>query len=445
MKGFLEKLQKKPKSSSSSAGAASSSHSSSSIRGGGKALGGNKAGKVLPMTLTSSGPMGVQLENTQQGSAIVAGVTPGSPAEMVGLKRGDIFCFSGTDGKEEIPYRMFLDMVKSDVRPLVFDVRRIDSLLSSSSSSNISSASSKSNVVTRADAEARRLAVIAAAEARDQKHKQSKKPIRKGLELTAEQRKKIEMQREQLAKTNAEMFAAHDAEPLSEEAKRAVDHVKSKEAMHAAELGYNPYETMKGTGKQASNVVTTLHHGELNSDSSSQQQDPQLKAKEKNEKTRNVQQGIGIMAIDPAFDEALAMVVSNCRNNNSEYGDKSSEVVKKSLRVMRKLIQNATMEGQTQDKKRVRLSNPNPHIEAAIHNVHGALDLMMSVGFVVMEEEEEGCGGDAGVVGDSGKSSNHASSSSETFLVYSPPDNRDPVWLSKALKQMEEYENQLLL
>jgi hypothetical protein len=84
------------------------------------------------------------------------------------------------------------------------------------------------------------------------------------------------------------------------------------------------------------------------------------------------------------------------------------------------------------------LSNPNPHIEAAIHNVNGALDLMMSVGFVIMEqEEEEGKKGTEGVV------SGVSSSVTETFLIY-PTNVVKPLWLSKALKQMEDYENQLL-
>lgn len=452
MKGFFEKLQNKQKAAAAAAN-----------RGGGKALGGNKAGIVLPITLSSPGPLGVLLENTSEGSAIVAKVTQGSAAEMAGLKRGDIFCFSGTQGKEEIPYRMFLDMIRGSVRPIEVDVRRIDTSATSSSSSSSS---------VRADAEARRQAVIAAAEARDKQHKESKKPIRKtGVEsLTKEQREKIQMQRNKLAEINAETMTK---EPLSEEAKKAVQNAKINEAVHAAELGYNPYETMRGTGKQASSAVTTLHHGALKSHPSSGSGDgngngngngrvkEQINRNRPNTTTEDdnlqhdnhdTKNNYWIMesSIDPAFDEAFAVLVSVSNHDD----DKTQRtMVKKSLRVMRKLIQNATMEGQTQDKKRVRLSNPNPHIEAAIHNVNGALDLMMSVGFVILEEEEES----KAVVPEVGsllapeseqqpqqqQQQPAATAAAETFLVYNPSGHPKPLWLSKALKQMEDYENQL--
>ena len=45
-------------------------------------------------------------------------VVEGSQAEAAGLKVGDILCFSGSDGKEEIMYDMFLELVKSEQRPL---------------------------------------------------------------------------------------------------------------------------------------------------------------------------------------------------------------------------------------------------------------------------------------------------------------------------------------
>mmetsp|Transcript_1072 Transcript_1072/g.1917 ORF Transcript_1072/g.1917 Transcript_1072/m.1917 type:complete len:462 (+) Transcript_1072:125-1510(+) len=461
MKGFFEKLQnKQPK--------ASSNH-----RGGGKALGGNKAGIVLPITLVSPGPLGIMIENTNESSAIVAKVTPGSAAESAGLQRGDIFCFSGTQGKEEIPYRMFLDMIRSNTRPIVVDVRRItvSSLSSRNSSQHSSSVSassastftSTSTSVMRADAEARRQAVIAAAEARDKQHKDSKKPIRKGLgaavsELTKEQREKIQMQREKLAEINAETMAK---EPLSEEAKKAVQDAKRIEAMHAAELGYNPYETMKGTGKQASSVVTTIQHGSLkshpsdNDDNGGGDAAEEYNKKKKQQQQRQQQQrqqqqhsNHGMMeSIDPTFDEAFAVLVSNTTGSSSSKDEQPINAVKKSLRVMRKLIQNATVPGQSDDKKRVRLSNPNPHIEAAIHNVNGALDLMMSVGFVIMEEvvveeEEEEDSKKMQDAGGSSQSLETHPSSTETYLIY-PAENVVPDWLSKALKQMEDYENQL--
>jgi hypothetical protein len=443
MKGFFEKLQNKQKS-------AGTANSSANHRGGGKALGGNKAGIVLPIILSSPGPLGVRLENTNDGSAIVAQVTPGSTADIAGLQRGDIFCFGGSQGKEEIPYRMFLDMIRSSVRPITVDIRRMESLKNSlhkSQSDNTSTSGGGDGgggggvtvrrPVLRADAEARRLAVIAAAEARDRQNKESKKPIRKaGVELTKEQREKIQMQREKrLAGEMMNGYKTLTKEPLSEEAKKAVQDAKMQEAAHAAELGYNPYETMRGTGKQASSAVTTLHHGSLKSHQGDKDNDDDGNGNGNGNENEHDKNGNIMESIDPAFDEAFAILVSNIHDDPSQTRSMS---VKKSLRVMRKLIQNATVDGQTLDKKRVRLSNPNPHIEAAIHNVNGALDLMMSVGFVIMEqEEEEGKKGTEGVV------SGVSSSVTETFLIY-PTNVVKPLWLSKALKQMEDYENQLL-
>ena len=45
-------------------------------------------------------------------------VVEGSQAEAAGLKRGDIVCFAGSNGQEEIMYDMFLQLAKSNQRPL---------------------------------------------------------------------------------------------------------------------------------------------------------------------------------------------------------------------------------------------------------------------------------------------------------------------------------------
>jgi hypothetical protein len=101
--------------------------------------------------------------------------------------------------------------------------------------------------------------------------------------------------------------------------------------------------------------------------------------------------------------------------------NKQDESLAKSIRIIRKLIVNATTEGGTDEKKRkVRISNANKLIQEAINDMNGALDVMMSVGFVITENEED----------------------SETYLVY-PPGNNGPEWLQKALDRLEEYERQL--
>merc|ERR1712127_201591 len=121
-----------------------------------------------------------------------------------------------------------------------------------------------SNTKLRADDAARRQAVIAAAEDRNSKHKARSRPIsmKKGgkavAELTPEERKKIELQKEENIKRNA----IHMAEkPLSEEAKRAVEAAKKDEAVHINQLGYNPYETRKVTAGQASTASIAMAHG----------------------------------------------------------------------------------------------------------------------------------------------------------------------------------------
>jgi hypothetical protein len=87
---------------------------------------------------------------------------------------------------------------------------------------------------------------------------------------------------------------------------------------------------------------------------------------------------------------------------------------------MRKLIINATTKGQADGEesakfRRVRLTNPK--IKEVITDVQGALELMMAVGFVLSENEEDG----------------------ETYLVY-PMDVGVPDWLSGGLDRIEKYE-----
>ena len=450
MKGFLDKLQNKnnKKGEFKNPFAAKKNHQ----RGGGQSLGGSKPGKIISISIPAPGPIGVILENTQEGSAIIASVADGSQAQLVGLRRGDVILFQDSNdsgsgsgsgsgngngngnGKDEIPYKIFLEMVKSDtLRPLNFDIRRIESSAAAASSNNsahgTSSHGSSGGIGIRADEQARRQAVIAAAEARDKQNKFKKKPLRKGSELTTEQKKKLQLQKDALEIKNASQLSNA---PMTDESKKAVEYAKKNEVMHAQELGYNPYETMKGTGQQGSSAVTSLNHGTMDagpgasgSGSGGGSKGSAAKSKSTNVNANSQKKpssSLQMQAIDPTFDEAFATLITTNENN---------EAIIKSLRIMRKLIINATAgeEGQpqqSQEKKRVRISNPNKHIEAAIHHTEGALDLMMSVGFVILELEED----------------------SETYLMYQYQSDvgtefgveEFPKWLKKALKQMEEYE-----
>jgi hypothetical protein len=91
-----------------------------SFGGQGHSLGGNKPGDVIPIVLNETGPLGIRIEKKSNNSqsAIVNDVVAGSQAERAGLLRGDILCFSGSNGQEEIMYDMFLQLAQSNQRPI---------------------------------------------------------------------------------------------------------------------------------------------------------------------------------------------------------------------------------------------------------------------------------------------------------------------------------------
>jgi hypothetical protein len=91
-----------------------------SFQGQGQSLGGTKPGQVISVTFEHPGTLGIKVErkSNSTASAIVNHVVPGSQAEAVGIQRGDILCFAGSNGQEEIMYDMFLDLAQSGQRPL---------------------------------------------------------------------------------------------------------------------------------------------------------------------------------------------------------------------------------------------------------------------------------------------------------------------------------------
>lgn len=406
MKGFLGQLQKDFQ--------GLGKKKQSNNRGGGQSLGGSKPGVIIPVSIAAPGSIGVQLENTREGSAIIAKVTDGSSAALAGLKRGDVICHSQTDGKNEMLYRQFLDLCRSDQRPLIFDVRRVESSVAVGKGDNM-----------RADNYARRKAVMAAALARDEQNKLKKKPISKSKELSMEEKQKIQQQRMENEKKNASV--CH--EPKTHEAREAVRIAKKDEAKHVQELGYNPYEAARSTGKQGANATVSVKHGSIEAGSlNSGTPNSTSAGNSKSSKTNNPKQSVStttsssttslphpndLTPIDTEFDEAFVTIITH---NQSSPPEKLS----KSLRIMNKLILNAITEGQTDDKKRmVRISNPNKLIQAAINDLDGAIQLMLSVGFTIGEYED-----------------------SETYLMF-PPGDTGPPWLSDALDRMEQYEKGL--
>ena len=341
------------------------------------------------------------MENTSKGAAIIANVTPGSQAAEANLKRGDVICFAESNGQEEIAYAQFLAMCKSTQRPLVFDVRRVEGNTSDNGKSG------GGNQRARADDYAKRQAVIAAAEARDKSNKIKSKPIARTKggkvvkELTDAEKRKIEEQREEMARKNAVVMA--DLGPQSEEARIAILEAKNLEVDHMNELGYNPYEASKSTAGQAATATVAMNHGTFDAGKAVMAtQSSQITEKKRGDQSGDNNNTSSF--VPESFDAAFTIVVTTNQEEN----------VKKSLRIMRKLIQNALSD---ENKRKVRITNPNKHIEAAIIDMNGALELMMNVGFILSEDEAEG----------------------ETYLIYCSNDETLS-WVYTALQQMEEYE-----
>ena len=363
-----------------------------SFSGQGQSLGGAKYGTVIPVQIDQPGPLGIQIEKQAHSeTAIIARVVPQSQADQAGLKRGDILCFPGTQGSEEILYTQFLELAKSDQRPLCFEVRRVDTQTNGAENHGAASGS--------ADAFARRQAVIAAAEARDKAHKAKSKPVSKktsdglpNLLSTAE--------RQQIEKERQERLQKMSSEPMSEQSKAAREAAKQSEAELSNQLGYNPYETNRATAGQARNATTVSKHGTLSSAG------PANATALQAPNPVSAPQEIVAAEIDPTFDAAFETLVTA--------NDQASAF--NSLSIMKKLIVNATTKGQgtTDDAakfRKVRLGNPK--IKAAIVDVEGAVDLMMSTGFQIAEQD------------------------GESVLQYT---GTAPSWLPGAIEKIEAYE-----
>mmetsp|Transcript_21943 Transcript_21943/g.50642 ORF Transcript_21943/g.50642 Transcript_21943/m.50642 type:complete len:406 (+) Transcript_21943:1-1218(+) len=361
------------------------------FQGTGQSLGGSNPGRVIEIVLSEPGPLGMRIEKrpTDDASAIVSEVVPGSQAQAAGLQRGDILCYGGTNGEAEISYKHFLQMAQSTERPLCLDIRRVDTKAAVPDSSR------------SAEAYSRKQAVIAAAEARERKNKAITKPLKHVTKST--------LDAQNVAQGNSVSVDEPQLTPMSEEARRAVEAAKQSENQLAAQLGYNPYEASKSTSGQARNATVTMTHGSVSASNEAAPGGvaPPAQPVSAPEPAKNASK---VPSVSVAFEQAFELLVT---------GNILQDAVLNSLSIMRKLIVNATTKGQnTADLaaaakfRKVRLSNPK--IKAAITDVHGGLELMLSVGFQLSDE-----GG-------------------ESFLVYPPGDN-GPAWLPRALQQMEQY------
>jgi hypothetical protein len=298
------------------------------------------------------------------------------------------------DGSDrEFAYHEFLKLAQSGLRPLRFQVRRVES---SSSSLHDGSGS--------VDALHRKQAVIAAAEAREAKNKAL---------WNKSTSKEADRGKPPPPRINANANNGLSSEsPLCDNAEtlRAIEAIKAAEKNDAETLGYNPYEARAMTSGQARNATVVMTRGEMNVENAP--------AKLRGEET--AAPGVVGAPRDPTtvvvpseFESAFSVLVTSCPDGGA---------VRRSLATMRKLIYNAVTKGQDDKEeeaaskfRRVRLSNPK--IKEAITDMHGALELMMAVGFVLSENEVDG----------------------ETYLVF-PPGEEVAEWIGVALSRMEEYE-----
>jgi hypothetical protein len=324
----------------------------------------------------------IEKSKSNKGFAVIAKCMPKSQAEQAGLRRGDIVCYPGTNGEQEVPYEKFIATARSGSRPMKFDVRRIESSIVSGGS---------------ADAFARKQAMIAAAEARDAKHKATQKAIPKSDKRTFS------------VDPTSETIYEYDETNETDETRRAVAAAKQSEKKDAERLGYNPYETNKMTSGQARNATVAVACGDINAGNAT----GSSKGEDKTSIGRVKKPNDPTTALPPEFDSAFSVLVTSNPDNDA---------VLSSLKVMRTLINNAITKGQQGDEetsskfRRVRLSNQK--IKEAIADVQGALELMLCVGFVLSENDGDG----------------------ETYLVY-PPGEKGASWITDALEAMASYEN----
>lgn len=345
---------------------------------GGHSLGGSKPGSIYSISLSQPGSLGLEIEKRRDAlqSAIVASVLPNSQADSAGLKRGDILC---KPDESEYSYNEFLKLAKSGGRPLQFKIRRLESSLLTNDRGG------------SADVLHRKQAMIAAAEAREAKNKAYVKPLPKSSTETNKFLRPVQ-----------EVKVNEFAESNNAQTKQAVEAIKAVEKSDAENLGYNPYESRAMTGGQARVATVAMTAGEINADNAPSKLKGDTGASSFAEST---------IEVPIEFDYAFSAMVTSSSDQT---------ITQKSLSTMRKLIINATTKGQADGEesakfRRVRLTNPK--IKEVIIDVQGALELMMAVGFVLSENEEDG----------------------ETYLVY-PMDVGVPDWLSGGLDRMEKYE-----
>mmetsp|Transcript_33564 Transcript_33564/g.37690 ORF Transcript_33564/g.37690 Transcript_33564/m.37690 type:complete len:442 (-) Transcript_33564:339-1664(-) len=382
------------------------------FHGQGQSLGGSKPGDVIDIILSNPGPLGVRVEkrSNNNASAIVNQVVPGSQAEAAGLRRGDVLCFSGSEGQHEVQFDMFLQIAASTQRPIHLEARRFQESTKKAAASTGGSGS--------ADAEARRKAMIEAAVAREKAHNKKTKKIKYVTKSTTLLNK--QQLAEQAANNTGNTFTENELQPQTEASRQAAAAAKRDEQQLANELGYNPYATNKSTAGQARSATVTTQHGEVNANAGDGRSIPVVTPP--SNPTSAVAPEFEEYPVPEEFEEALVTVISNS----------DSEASKTGLKIARTLIVNATTKGQQEDEeagakfRKVRLANAK--IKKALVDVPGNIQLMLSVGFQLVE------------------------SSDDSLLMFPSPSPtllniydgyQQPVWLPTALRKMEQQEKLL--
>jgi hypothetical protein len=254
--------------------------------------------------------------------------------------------------------------------------------------------------------------MIAAADAREKAHKAKTKPVRAITKTTLQRERQVEELRKQ--KEQQQLQESTTAE--SEHVKAARQAAKRDEATHAAQLGYNPYEQARMTAGQARNATTSTQHGAIQADADavppSSSNPTTAAAASVASSAEDLEDLLEQTSIE--FQEAYTTTVSMTIDPVQ---------VKTTFGICRKLVANATSPTKGQQPhdeeasskfRRVRLANAK--IKQAIVEVQGAVEILMTFGFELVEQD------------------------GESLLVY-PQGYSGPEWLSKALKQMERYEN----
>ena len=423
-----------------------------SFSGTGQSLGGNvKPGKVISITLSEAGPLGVKIERSSTDTAIVSMVVPNTQADAVGIQRGDILCFAETNGTEEINYNMFLELAKSDQRPLCFEIRRI--VAPSTTSKKGSTSNINASTQLSAEAFARKQAMIAAAEKREKDHQKkynsntnsnksssTAKPALKQILSTAD-KNRLEQERQQRVLE----------QQLSSENNHSefVQRAKDLEQQTASQLGYNPYVTQSVSAGLARNVVTaatTTHGGTIQNTTSTNNtapisspntpspgnvaSPPSLPAAAERTTTTNRAQQQQLLRPSIEFQQAFEMTVTSTPDHTA---------VINSITILRKLIINATTKGQSSndDKFRKIRFMTNPKIRSAVTDIPGAIDLLLSIGFQIHEDHDSIIIMDDNDHDDT-TMTNQNNSTNESVLLY-PPATPGPAWLPTALQLMEQY------